>query len=130
MADDSTSVRQLLRQNFESANFEVQVVSDGAAAWNALQEIKVTAGREGKPVTDYLDVLVSDVEMPLLDGYTLTRRVKDDPELGRLPVVLFSSLISKGLRHKGEAVKADDQVTKPEFGTLTERVLAVIRKSR
>lgn len=130
VADDSTSVRQLLRQNFEAANFEVQVVSDGSAAWNALATLKETAAREGRPVTDYLDVLVSDVEMPLLDGYTLTRRVKNDPELGRLPVVLFSSLISKGLRHKGEAVKADDQVTKPEFATLTERVLQVIRKNR
>jgi two-component system chemotaxis response regulator CheV len=130
VADDSTSVRQLLRQNFEAANFEVRVVSDGAAAWSALQEIKAAAAAEGRPVTDYLDVLVSDVEMPLLDGYTLTRRVKGDPELGRLPVVLFSSLISKGLRHKGEAVKADDQVTKPEFAALTDRVLQVIRRNR
>lgn len=130
VADDSTSVRQLLRQNFESANFEVQVVNDGAAAWEALLGLKSRAEQERKPITEFLDVLVSDVEMPQLDGYTLTKRVKDDPVLGRLPVVLFSSLISKGLRHKGEAVKADDQVTKPEFSTLTDRVLAVIEKSR
>ncbi|MES9994686.1 chemotaxis protein CheW [Desulfovibrio aminophilus] len=130
VADDSTSVRQLLRQNFEAANFEVRVVNDGQEAWEALAEIRGQAVREGQPVTDYLDVLVSDVEMPRLDGYTLTRRIKEDKELSRLPVVLFSSLISKGLRHKGEAVKADDQVTKPEFATLTERVLTVIRSRR
>lgn len=130
VADDSTSVRQLLRQNFEAANFEVQLVNDGAAAWEALLGLKSRAEEERKPVTAFLDVLVSDVEMPQLDGYTLTKRVKDDPVLARLPVVLFSSLISKGLRHKGEAVRADDQVTKPEFSTLTGRVLAVIEKSR
>ncbi|MCM0755954.1 chemotaxis protein [Desulfovibrio aminophilus] len=130
VADDSTSVRQLLRQNFETANFEVRVVNDGQEAWEALAAIRDQARSEGRPVSDFLDVLVSDVEMPRLDGYTLTRRVKEDKDLSGLPVVLFSSLISKGLRHKGEAVKADDQVTKPEFAMLTERVLAVIRARR
>ncbi len=90
-----------------------------AEAWHKLEEIKTQAQEEGKSPLDYLDVVVSDIEMPQMDGYTLTRRVKEDPVLNVLPVTLFSSLISKGVEHKGEAVKADAQVTKPEFNGLT-----------
>ncbi|WP_319468871.1 chemotaxis protein [uncultured Pseudodesulfovibrio sp.] len=127
IADDSTSVRELLRNNFTNANFDVTVVGDGAEAWHKLEEIKTHAQAEGKSPLDYLDVIVSDIEMPQMDGYTLTRRVKEDPVLNVLPVTLFSSLISKGVEHKGEAVKADAQVTKPEFNGLTEVVIKLVK---
>jgi len=127
IADDSTSVRELLRNNFTNANFDVTVVGDGAEAWHKLEEIKTQAQEEGKSPLDYLDVVVSDIEMPQMDGYTLTRRVKEDPVLNVLPVTLFSSLISKGVEHKGEAVKADAQVTKPEFNGLTEVVIELVK---
>jgi two-component system chemotaxis response regulator CheV len=72
--------------------------------------------------------VVSDIEMPRMDGYTLTRRVKEDDSLKRLPVILFSSLITETLRHKGESVGADDQISKPEFGDLADRATELIRK--
>ncbi len=103
------------------------MVGDGAEAWHKLEEIKTQAQEEGKSPLDYLDVVVSDIEMPQMDGYTLTRRVKEDPVLNVLPVTLFSSLISKGVEHKGEAVKADAQVTKPEFNGLTEVVIELVK---
>lgn len=127
VADDSTSVRALLGQNFEKSNFEAEIVGDGAEAWRRLERIKELAVREGKSPLEYIDVVVSDIEMPQMDGYTLTRSIKEDPVLKVIPVCLFSSLISKGLKHKGEAVKADDQITKPEFDELTSRVLTLIR---
>ena len=73
---------------------------------------------------------MSDIEMPQMDGYTLTKNIKNHADLSRLPVILFSSLISKGLYHKGEAVKADDQITKPEFNELTGRAIALVEKYR
>lgn len=127
VADDSTSVRQLLESNFDQANFEVTMVRDGAEAWTVLENIKARCASEGGSPLDYLDAVVSDVEMPQMDGYTLTRRIKEDPVLKVLPVVLFSSLISKSVLHKGKAVMADEQVTKPEFHGLTEKVLRLIR---
>ncbi|MDD3313709.1 chemotaxis protein [Pseudodesulfovibrio sp.] len=130
IADDSTSVRELLRQNFSNANFEVTLASDGAEAWNRLQAIKAQAQAEGRSPLDFLDVVVSDVEMPQMDGYTLTRSIKEDPVLKVLPVTLFSSLISKAVLHKGNAVMADAQVTKPEFHGLTETVLELVRNWR
>ena len=127
IADDSTSVRQLLEKNFTNANFEVTMAGDGAEAWARLEAIKAKAQEEGKSPLEYLDAVVSDVEMPQMDGYTLTRRIKEDPVLKVLPVTLFSSLISKAVLHKGKAVMADAQVTKPEFNGLTQRVIQLIR---
>ncbi|WP_316897484.1 chemotaxis protein [Pseudodesulfovibrio indicus] len=127
VADDSTSVRQLLQRNFSEANFEVSMARDGAEAWNFLERIKKAAESEDKSPLDFLDAVVSDVEMPQMDGYTLTRRIKEDPVLKVLPVVLFSSLISKSVIHKGKAVMADEQVTKPEFHGLTGKVINLIR---
>lgn len=127
IADDSTSVRQLLEKNFTDANFQVTMAGDGADAWNRLQEIKAKAQEEGRSPLDYVNVVVSDVEMPQMDGYTLTRRIKEDPVLKVLPVTLFSSLISKSVLHKGKAVMADAQVTKPEFNGLTQKVIDLIR---
>jgi len=127
IADDSTSVRSLLQKNFADANFEAVMVSDGAEAWGRLEAVKRKCEEEGKSPLDFLDVVVSDVEMPQMDGYTLTRRVKEDPVLKTLPVVLFSSLISKSVLHKGKAVMADEQVTKPEFNGLTEKVINLLQ---
>lgn len=59
--------------------------------------------------------------MPVMDGLNLTNRIKNDPLLKNLPVLLFSSLITDKLRHKGESVGADDQISKPEVTQLAKR---------
>jgi len=130
LGDDSTSVRFLLRRNFESAGFVVDVKNNGEDAWNHLLELKVEAERLGASMTSLLDAVVSDVEMPRMDGYTLTKQIKTDGKLKELPVILFSSLISKGLLHKGQSVGADAQITKPEFGGLTNQVREMILERR
>lgn len=127
IADDSTSVRALLEKNFTDANFDVTMAGDGAEAWGKLEAIKQQCEAEGKSPLDFIDAVVSDVEMPQMDGYTLTRRIKEDPVLRVLPVTLFSSLISKSVLHKGKAVMADAQVTKPEFNGLTEKVIELVQ---
>jgi len=93
LVDDSTSVRFLLKRNFETAGFEVQALGNGEDAWKHLLELKAEAASSKTPITSLLDAVISDVEMPRMDGYTLTRNIKADSELSRLPVVLFSSLI-------------------------------------
>ena len=64
------------------------------------------------------DFIVSDIEMPLMDGHRLTKLIKTDDELKHIPVILFSSLISDELRIKGQEVGADEQITKPEIVEL------------
>ncbi len=122
LADDSRSARALLRQKFEEAGFEVETCIDGAIAWDCLKRIKAQSQESAESLDIYLDAVVTDVEMPRMDGYTLTRNIKEDSVLSALPVVLFSSMISSILEHKGWDVKADAQVTKPDFEKLTNKV--------
>ncbi|MDK2956161.1 MAG: two-component system, chemotaxis family, chemotaxis protein CheV [Desulfovibrionales bacterium] len=132
MADDSKAVRAMLKNKLEAANFEVLLVNDGLEAWETLNGLREKAQSQGEDVTDLVDIVVSDIEMPRMDGYTLTKRIKDDSQLNRLPVILFSSLIRDDLRHKGVSVGADDQITKPEFDSLAERAVNLVegRKAR
>ena len=90
--------------------------------------MKKKAAEEGKPVTDYIDAILSDIEMPGMDGYHLCLKVKSDPELKALPFVLFSSLITDKLRHKGESVGADAQLAKPNPKELVIDLKNVVSK--
>lgn len=130
IADDSGLIREMLRDLLEKANFEVEALQNGREAWDRVTELKHKAEDEGRNITDYVQVLVSDIEMPSMDGHNLCKRVKDDPALRGLPVILFSSLITDKLRHKGYAVGADDQVSKPEVTALAKRALVLIAASQ
>lgn len=126
IADDSTSIRRMIGTMLEKAGFEVTQTVNGQDAWDTLIALKTKAAQAGAPLTDYVDILVSDIEMPIMDGHNLTKRVKDDPTLKELPVILFSSLITDRLRHKGDSVGADDQVSKPNITDLTKRAFELI----
>ena len=127
VADDSTLIREMLKDLLQKANFEVEAVTNGREAWERLCEIRRRAEEEGRPVRDYVQVLVSDIEMPSMDGHNLCKRVKEDTALRELPVILFSSLITDKLRHKGVSVGADDQISKPEVTQLAKRAYALIK---
>lgn len=127
-ADDSATIRVMLRKLFESANFDLEIVNNGEDALARLEEIKQEVLREGRPLSDCLDVLIADIEMPRMDGYSLTRRVKEDPVLGTMPVILYSSLIYDEVLHKGESVGADIQVSKPEMGRMAEMAVELLEK--
>lgn len=128
IADDSALIREMLRDLMEKANFEVEVVNTGLQAWERLLQVKEKSEVEGKNITDYVQVVVSDIEMPTMDGHNLTKRIKDDHTLRALPVLLFSSLITDKLRHKGTAVGADDQISKPEVSQLALRAKNLIEQ--
>lgn len=121
IADDSTTIRRMIGSSLEKAGFEVTRTINGRIAWDQLQAWKDAAAKENRPITDYVHILISDIEMPAMDGHSLTRKVKEDPVLSCLPVILFSSLITDSLRHKGDSVGADDQISKPEMLQLAER---------
>ncbi len=121
IADDSTTIRRMIGGSLERAGFEVVRTINGRKAWEALEGWKSAAEAEGRPITDFVHIVVSDIEMPAMDGHSLTKRIKTDPVLQQLPVILFSSLITDTLRHKGAAVGADDQISKPQMKGLAER---------
>ena len=126
ISDDSALVREMQRDLLEKAGFKVVSTTNGREAWEQLLEYKRMVEEEGRPLADFVQVVVSDIEMPVMDGLNLTLRIKEDPLLKHLPVLLFSSLITDKLRHKGESVGADGQISKPEVGSLARRAVALI----
>ena len=77
-----------------------------------------------------VNLLITDIEMPMMDGHRLTKLVKDDMRLKRIPVVIFSSLINDQMRIKGKELGADEQLTKPEIGHLVEVLDTLIKRFR
>jgi len=126
VADDSALVREMLKDLMTKAGFVVETVTNGRDAWERLKTIKAKAEETGTALWDYVNVMVSDIEMPMMDGHNLTKRVREDAFLRDLPIILFSSLITDKLRHKGEAVGADEQVSKPEVSKLALRAKELI----
>lgn len=130
ITDDSGLIREMLTDLLEKANFQVEAHNNGKEAWDRLRHLKSIAEDSGRPLTDYVQVVVSDIEMPAMDGHSLCKAIKDDPVLGKLPVILFSSLITDKLRHKGDSVGADMQVSKPEVTLLAQRAIELIEERR
>jgi two-component system, chemotaxis family, chemotaxis protein CheV len=129
-ADDSLVIRKTLRRRLEeNRTFTVESATNGDDAWSQLAEIKAKCATTGEPLSTYVDVVLTDIEMPGMDGYHLCKRIKDDPELKSLPVVLFSSLITDKLFHKGEAVGADGQFSKPDL-TLMQFIKNMVEQRR
>lgn len=93
----------------------MKIFDDGEQALSYLEGLKKDLG---KSFVKEVQLLITDIEMPQMDGLTLTRKVKEDEVLKRLPVIIFSSLITDDLRHKGESVGADAQLSKPEIEEL------------
>ncbi|KYN78629.1 chemotaxis protein CheV [Clostridium sporogenes] len=116
LADDSSLIRKLLKDTLTKAGFKkLTIFDDGKQALDKLLEL---VEKKGEDFTEDVQILITDIEMPQMDGHTLTRKVKEHPILKRLPVIIFSSLITNDLKHKGTSVGADAQLSKPDIGEL------------
>ena len=73
---------------------------------------------DGKKAADEIQLIITDIEMPQMDGHHFTKRIRSNNDLAMLPVIIFSSLITDELKHKGISVGANDQVSKPEIAQL------------
>ncbi|MCP8968854.1 chemotaxis protein [Ectobacillus ponti] len=116
IAEDSAMLRQVLEETLTQAGYtKLQFYSNGA---EALRNIERLAKDYGEKMFDHIHLLITDIEMPKMDGHHLTKNIKEHPIARRLPVIIFSSLITNELHHKGEAVGADAQVSKPDIRKL------------
>ena len=114
IAEDSILLQKMIDEALERAGFtNVKNFNNGQEAWDYLDSIKGDSDLYEK-----VNLIITDIEMPKMDGHRLTKLVKDDPRLKALPVVIFSSLIDDQMRIKGQALGADEQLTKPEIGNL------------
>ncbi|QIE36333.1 chemotaxis protein CheV [Bacillus tropicus] len=116
IAEDSAMLRQILEETLSSAGYtKMNFFSNGA---EALAQIEKLAKEQGEKMFEHIHLLITDIEMPKMDGHHLTKVVKDSEVMNRLPVIIFSSLITNELFHKGEAVGANAQVSRPDIQEL------------
>lgn len=119
VAEDSPLLRKLLHDTLEEAGFQnIEFFENGKDAFNYLESIL----KKGLKIEDEVQLVITDIEMPQMDGHHLTKRVKENSDLSKLPIIIFSSLITDDLRHKGQVVGADGQVSKPEIDELVRLI--------
>ena len=115
IAEDSPFLNTLIVNTLHDAGYKNVISFDnGKDAWDYISGHKALGG----DILEQVSCLISDIEMPQMDGHRLTKLIKDDEVLHRIPVLLFSSLINEQMRKKGESVGADAQFSKPQIGSL------------
>lgn len=119
IAEDSPLLRKLLFDTMNEAGYvNTEFFENGRDAYDYLEAL-VKADKE---IEKHVQMVVTDIEMPQMDGHHLTKKIKSHPDLQKLPVIIFSSLITDDLRHKGDRVGAEDQISKPEIAELILRM--------
>lgn len=123
IAEDSTIIRNQMVSILKNAGYtQVTTFINGEECFNGLQLLKAEAAQKGQDLRAHADLLISDIEMPSLDGLTLCKRIKSDPMLKNLPVLMFSSLINEQLAHKCDEVGADGHISKPQIHALVRMI--------
>jgi two-component system chemotaxis response regulator CheV len=114
IAEDSPLLSTLIQDCLRKAGY-TNVVStmNGLEAWNKLNEYK-----SNNMIKENVACVITDIEMPQMDGHRLTKLIKEDNQLKDVPVIIFSSLVNDEMRRKGQAVGANAQLSKPEIGSL------------
>lgn len=126
-AEDSAIVRKMIESRLKAAGMKQESFHNGLDAWNHLKSISDKCRAERRPASDFIDIIISDIEMPKMDGYTLTKNIRSDEFLKTIPVILFSSMINKDLLHKGQAVGATAQLSKPQIGELLHAIRLILK---
>ncbi len=126
IAEDSPLLSKLITNCLKEAGYTHQIVcSNGQEAWDHITEFQ-----EQNVLDDKVHCVITDIEMPEMDGHRLTKLIKSDEDLKHLPVVIFSSLVNEEMRRKGEALGADVQLTKPEIGLLVQAIDDLMEKRK
>ena len=125
VAEDSALLRKLIVEALMTSGYgNIISTTNGEEAWNYLLDLK----RHTDNVKSELSCVITDIEMPKMDGHRLIKLIKEDPALKVLPTVIFSSMIDPNMQKKGLEVGADAQISKPEIGRLVETIESVMRE--
>lgn len=127
LAEDSV----LLTKMIESALIQAGYVNlikknNGQEAWDYLGELL----HSGKNIDEQVSLIITDIEMPEMDGHRLTKLVKEDKVLKHIPLIIFSSMINNEVMIKGKQLGADEQLSKPEIGHLVEVIDKLLERKK
>lgn len=116
VAEDSILLSKMIENSLRKAGYvNLQMYSNGQELWEALNALP-----EERELPSQVALIITDIEMPQMDGHRLTKLVKDHTRFKQVPLIIFSSLISEEMRTKGRELGADEQLTKPEIGHLVD----------
>lgn len=116
VAEDSILLSKMIEEALHKSGYvNTKMFPNGQELWNYLSGLRGSDDLRSK-----VALVITDIEMPQMDGHRLTKLIKDDKELKQLPVIIFSSLITDEMRRKGKELGADEQMSKPEIGHLVK----------
>jgi len=123
IAEDSHLLNKLISEALSTAGYVNLVrTENGLEAWTYIKDA-LDSGEVDKKVS----LVITDIEMPQMDGHRLTKMIKSNDGLKHIPVVIFSSLVNEEMRIKGESLGADAQLSKPEIGNLVHEIDKLLR---
>lgn len=124
IAEDSPLLNKLIVDCLRKAGYENLIhTENGQKAYDVICKCK-----EEGTLHEHVRCLITDIEMPEMDGHHLTKLIKEDSELSHIPVVIFSSLVNEEMKRKGEALGANAQLSKPEIGSLVHIIDGLVEK--
>lgn len=124
IAEDSPLLNKLIVDSLKQAGYNNLIhTENGQQAYNVITQCK-----EDGTLHDHVRCIITDIEMPEMDGHRLTKLVKSDDATARIPVIIFSSLVNDDMRRKGDALGADAQLSKPEIGNLVRIIDNLVRE--
>lgn len=122
IAEDSALLNKLIVDSLKRAGYTNLIhTENGQAAWDIICEC-----RDEGTLDQHVKCLITDIEMPLMDGHRLTKLVKSDDNTKHIPVIIFSSLVNEDMKRKGESLGADAQLSKPEIGNLVKVIDSLV----
>ncbi len=120
LAEDSSLIRAGIEKVLKRSGYEnIEIFVDGQDCYDRIAGLKAELA-PGEPFSNRLNLLISDIEMPKMDGLTLCKKIKDDPVLRQIKIVMFSSLINEQMARKCDQVGADGYATKPQIPYLVD----------
>ena len=128
-ADDSSVARSQIEKTLNALGIRGVMAMNGRQAWEELQKIARYAEAAGREVRDLVQLILTDVEMPEMDGYILTKNIKSDPRFNGVPVIMHSSLSSMSNQQLGRSVGVDEYVSKFEPQRLAETLSRLLLSS-
>ncbi len=126
-ADDSVVARKQIERTLDVMNIKYASAINGMKGWEELQRMAVQADLAGRKLSDVLHLVLTDVEMPEMDGYMLTKMIKSDPRFQGIPILMHSSLSGSSNQKLGESVGVDSYVSKFEPQKLSMKLREMLK---
>lgn len=122
VAEDSAFTRSVMVDLLKNAGYRVFAASNGVEAMEKLNDVAENSLKNGIPIKRYLNLIVTDVEMPKMDGLHMITKLKENSVLKNIPIVVFSSMVTVENRRKWSSLGADTFISKPDIDRLVQVV--------